>query len=223
MAIIERAAPYGIALFKSWLKGKEVLVVGQARAGKTTFIDYLHYGIFEDEKETSKTLDKHPSPRFNIKMGRDSALELSVKTVVDIPGQWGPMAHADLVFARRPQSVIIVLDATAPLTKEPLGSEPWLREFCRHLENNWRAKGKSRNRLKCLIVLLNKIDKATAKAIDIRKKAFRKVLDTELHTARGKMIEDIAIVPCVLVTNSNGTKSVDSAIAHLAKALTKES
>lgn len=47
VAVIQRITPGGIALFKSWLKGKEIMIVGQARAGKTTFVDYLQYGLFE--------------------------------------------------------------------------------------------------------------------------------------------------------------------------------
>jgi len=81
VAVIQRVAPSGIALIKSLFKGKEVLIVGQARAGKTTFVDYLHYGLFEDEKERFKTVDVTGSARFNVRMGRDSALELTVKTV----------------------------------------------------------------------------------------------------------------------------------------------
>lgn len=50
VAVVERVAPGGLALFKSWLKGKEVMIVGQARAGKTTFIDYLQYGFLKTRK-----------------------------------------------------------------------------------------------------------------------------------------------------------------------------
>jgi hypothetical protein len=52
------------------------------------------------------------------------------------------------------------------------------------------------------------------------KKAFRKILDSELRDALGQMTSRVEIMPCVLVTNPEGPKAVDSIITHLAKALT---
>src|SRR5436853_4470347 len=197
VAVIQRVAPSGIALIKSWLKGKEVLVIGQARAGKTTFIDYLQYGLFEDEKETFKTIEVTSSARFNVKVGRDSALELSVKTTVDVPGQIGPAAHADLAFERRPHAIIIFTDLTSPLRGEPdRASAAWLLEFCKRFELRWGLKGRKANRLKSIVLVMNKTDKVTARQAEARRKVFRKVFDAELREARGQMIEDIAIVPC---------------------------
>jgi GTPase SAR1 family protein len=222
VAIIQRAAPSGIALVRSWLKGKEVLVVGQARAGKTTFIDYFHYGLFEDEKETFKTVDVRRSARFDVKMGRDAALELSVKAVVDLPGQVGASAHADEAFQRRPHAVVLITDLTRPLHGEPdRASSAWLREFCRRLEARWRADRKKRNRLMSVIVVMNKSDKAQEQSVAAARREFRKILDQELRDARGRMLEDIAIMPCTMVTNPDGTKAIDAVIAHLAKALAR--
>lgn len=222
VAVIQRVAPSGIALIKSWLKGKEVLVIGQARAGKTTFVDYLQYGLFEDEKVTDKSVDVTDSARFNVKMGRDSALELTVKTVVDVPGQIGAVAHADLAFRRRPHAIIIFTDLTSPLKGEPdRASAAWIFEFCRRLEALWRTKKRRSNRIKSMLVVMNKADKVDAKQVESRRKEFRKILDSELREARGEMIEEVAITPCTMVTNPEGTKSVDSIIAHLAKALAK--
>lgn len=222
VAVIQRVAPSGIALIKSWLKGKEVLIVGQARAGKTTFVDYLHYGLFEDEKEKDKTKIVTSSARFNVRLGRDSALELSVKTVIDVPGQIGPSANADEAFKRKPHGIIIFTDLTSPMKGEPdRAAVAWLLEFCRRLDTRWRAKERKANRIKSIILVMNKMDKVNPKQVESRKKSFRKILDAELREARGRMIEEVAIMPCTLVTNPNGTKAVDSMIAHLAKALTK--
>jgi len=105
VAVIQRAAPKGISLIKAWFKGKLVIVVGQARAGKTTFLDYLQYGFFSDEKETFKTDVITPSARFDVKLGRNAELELSVQSVVDVPGQPGATFHADLIHKRKPHAV----------------------------------------------------------------------------------------------------------------------
>lgn len=222
MTMMERAVPGGIALLKSWFKGKEIMVVGQARAGKTTFIDYLQYGLFEDEKETGKTLDVTSSARFNVKMGRDAALELMISAVVDVPGQVGPVEHAKLVFEKRPQAVIIFTDLTRPLKGDAeRASSIWVQEFCRTLESRWRANKKRKNRIKSIILVMNKSDKVDEKKLASSKQSYRKILDAELRDARGRMLDDIAIMPCVLVTNPDGTKAADSIIAHLAKALVR--
>ena len=222
LALVKRVTPTGIALVKSWFQGKELLILGQARVGKTTFIDYLQHGLFEDEKETDKTLDHILTSRFNVKIGRDSALELTVKTAVDIPGQWGAVKHADVAFKRNPHAILILVDVTAPFEGETENNPVfWLKEFSNRLETHWRTEKSQINKLKAMMVLMNKIDKSTPTKIDQYREMLRNVANSELRDARGKMKDPIAFVPSCLVTNKKGTKSVDSAIAQLAKKLTK--
>jgi ABC-type uncharacterized transport system ATPase subunit len=133
-AIISNA-PKGFKYIKSLLFGKTVLIVGQERAGKTTFLDYFQYGFFEDEKDTHKTYDISPSVRFDVKLGRNEILEISVKTVVDVPGDIGANFQAKEIFERKPHAVLIFLDLARP-QKE---SSVWLTEFCKRLETYWRV------------------------------------------------------------------------------------
>ena len=222
VALIQRAAPTGLALLRSWLKGKEVMVVGQPRAGETTFIDYLQYGLFEDEKETEKTENVTPSARFSIKLGRDAALELSIKSVVDLPGQFGAVYQARLAAENRPHAIVIFTDLTRPLRGDSdRAAAAWLQEFCRTLERHWRIQRRQHNRVKSIILVLNKRDKVDEKTVAQRKAIFRKILDVELREACGQMLEEVAIMPCTLVNNPDGTKAVDSVIAHLAKTLAR--
>ena len=220
MTVLQRTAPKGIALVSSWWRGKEILIVGQPLAGKSTFIDYLQYGLFEDEKETAKTQVVSKTARFNVKMGRDAALELVVKTVFDTPGQIGAVAHADQAFEKRPHGILLFIDLTRPLTgPSHRAVTAWLREFARRLETRWGVRGRKRNRLRCMIVVLNKADKVSADRIEKYKATLRRIVQDELHDARGGMLEEVAIMPCILVTNTQGTRPADSVIAYLAKAL----
>lgn len=223
IAIIERAGPSALTFLKSLLRGKRVLILGQARAGKSTFRDYLEHGIFEDERETDKTPEVKPGPRFTIKVGRNAALELSFKTVVDTPGQVGPVEHANLAYQHRPHALLIFTDLTSPLHGEPeRASATWLSEFCRRLESKWRVNEQKRtNRIKSVILIMNKSDKVGKDIVDLHKKEFRTIFTTELRDARGKMIDEVEIRPCTLVTNPQGTRAVDSIIVHLAKALAR--
>lgn len=222
VAIIQRLAPSGITLVKSWLKGKEILVVGQSRAGKTTFIDYLQYGLFEAEKHTEKTTDHVYSPRFNIKIGRDSALELFVKRTVDIPGQWGAVKHADIAFDRNPHVLVVMVDATAPLrANDDRSASMWLKEFIKRLELKWRIKKTRSNRMKVMVVLMNKSDKANSGKLANLEQRIRQILDAEFREGRGKMKEDVAIMQSCMVINPKKTQEVDSVISFIAKALAK--
>jgi hypothetical protein len=72
-----------------------------------------------------------------------------------------------------------------------------------------------------MIVVMNKTDKAQEQTIAAARREFRKILDQELRDARGRMLEEIAIMPCTMVTNLEGTKAIDAVIAHLAKSLAR--
>jgi len=221
IAIVERAAPSGIKLIRSWIRGKKIVVVGQDRAGKTTFIDYLHYGIFGAERDVPKTTRVEGTARFDVKVGRNAALELRVKTVVEVPGPVNAVAHANIVLQQRPHAIIIFTDLTTPAEGESnRASGAWLEEFCKRLEELWRAKGRRGNRTRAIIVVMNKRDKVEdPQVLDDRRTRFRKILEAELHGARGRMIDEVAIMPCTLVSNPNGTREVDRVIEHLARAL----
>lgn len=93
-------APQGVEIIKSWWKGKTILIVGQLRAGKTTFLDYFHHGFWGDEKETIRTYDENQTARFNVKLGRNESLELHVSTVIDTSGQAPTYQLAETAFKK---------------------------------------------------------------------------------------------------------------------------
>jgi GTPase SAR1 family protein len=220
--LIFRAAPKGFAFVKSWWIGKEILIIGQARAGKTTFREYLQYDIFEDVKDTIETPDIEPSARFNLELGKNSSLGLIISTAVDIPGQVGAVAHANLAFERNPHALLIVLDLTTPLQGEPdRASAAWLMRFCRRYEARWRSNRRRKNRIKSVIIVMNKADKMDEQIIANKKQEYQNIINTELRDARGSMIQEIAIMPCSVVTNPRGKMLVDSVIRQLAISFTR--
>jgi hypothetical protein len=226
VAVVTRVAPVGFAYVQSVVRGKDVLVVGQSRAGKTTFVDYFQHGLFEDEKDVLKSYDLAVTPRFNVKIGRDAALELTVKSTADIPGQWGADKHADVAHERNPHAIILFVDGTPPSRPIPEDSESdpevWTRTFCQRLEMHWRTDDEKRkNRLRSFVVLLNKVDRMPPDHVPVLRRRLRSAVDAELRDARGKMKDPIAVIGTCMVINENGTKMVDSAIAHIAKQLSK--
>jgi GTPase SAR1 family protein len=222
VSFIERVASPGIVYVKSVFRGKEVLVIGQPRSGKTTFIEYLRHGLFEDEKDTEKTLLPEQTPRFDVKLGRQSSLELTIKRVVDVPGQIGAAQHAQLAYERNPHAIVIFMDLTAPLKgAEDRSSAAWLTEFSKRYEALWRAGNRKKHRIKCIIIVLNKLDKSTARKVESTKKEFQKIIKAELHDGLGKMQSNASILPCVMVSNPEEEKFVTMVITHLAKSLAK--
>ncbi len=118
LKVFQRVAPGGIEKVVNWIRGSEILIVGQARAGKTSFIDYFQYGILDFEDETEKTYQIEITPTFKIKMGRNTSLELKVKKGVDVPGQIGAIEHANIAYSRNPHAIVVILDVTTPLAGE---------------------------------------------------------------------------------------------------------
>ena len=223
VGVIERAIPSGFALIKSWVKGKEILVLGPSRAGKTTFIDYLQHGLFDAEKASNKTMQEEYTPRFNVSIGRNKNLEMVVKKVVDIPGQWGPGKHADIAFERNPHAIVLILDAKSPLT----GTDPtrslaaWVQEFSQRLETLWRSNKRKKHRIQTIVVAVNKADKASEAKLAKCAASIGKIINSELKSSKGSMLDEVLVTPTIFVQNPEGTAYLDRTVSHLAKALTK--
>ncbi len=96
----------------------------------------------------------------------------------------------------------------------------WISNY---LETLWRQnKGRVKNRIQVMVVAMNKSDKVQDEQILIDKKnQFRQIVDKELREARGNIEGEIAVMPCVLVTNSDGDEKVQNMVLHLAKRLIK--
>ena len=213
--LVKRPAMSGVARVHTWLTGHEVLVLGPARAGKTSFVDYLQYGVLEPEQETAKTLDLRKSATFRLKIGRDSSLELKVRRAVDVAGQVGPMEHAKIVEERKPHAVVVLLDLSAPVTH----SATWLTDFCKHLDERLRSNPGAKKRLKTIVFVANKQDALTPDAAVKRIERFRQIVKKHLVLAFSTKVDSIPIMPCILVQKDNAIGLADAITLRLAKAL----
>jgi GTPase SAR1 family protein len=115
-----------------WFTGKTILVAGMAGAGKTTFINYFQYGIFSDGGRHKKTVFVEESPTFSVSTGNKGALELNVKTAVEIPGQYSSEQHAMHVYNHKPNCLLVFLDSA-----KIVESYQWLETFCNTFEDQW--------------------------------------------------------------------------------------
>jgi len=216
---IKWAAPKGWALLQSWWLGKELLIVGQARAGKTTLRNYLQLGEFDDAVPTEETPEIEETERFQVTVGTRSALKLFVSRAIDSPGQVGSIEHANYAYDRNPHALIIVLDLTTPFEGDPdRASGSWLRRY----ETLWRANPKNKkNRVKAIIVVVNKADKVDPVTLEKRTKEYRDIVESELKDAKGKITGSVGVLPCSVVTNPNGEKLVGRVVDQLTKAVAR--
>lgn len=225
MELFKHTAPKGIARLRTWLKEKEILVVGPPEAGKTTFIDYLRYGLLESEKKGRKTYEPKDSANFIIEMGKSQSLTLYVRNAHEVPGHTGPIFHAQTALDRKPHGIVIIVDLTLPLSGEDSRageertSDGWLKVFCRHLEEQWSVRRKSWKRLRSLVVVMNKADKVEPERIKACRNRLEEVVGQELRFVRENLKDPIQILPCVLIKNSKGTELADDVVTSVAKEL----
>jgi hypothetical protein len=220
--LVKRPAMNGLARVHTWMTGHEVLVLGPARAGKTSFVDYLRYGVLEPAQETEKTLDIESTTTFRVKVGRDSSLELKVKRAVDVAGQVGPIEHARIAERRRPHALVVMLDLSAPVTgASERASGPWLIEFCKHLDERIRSNAKMKKRLKTIIFVANKHDTQSPEAAARRIDSLRKIIRKHLEMSFTTTVDSIPMLPCTLIQTDDTPVLADAVIIRLAKALSE--
>jgi signal recognition particle receptor subunit beta len=220
---IERGAPAGIARLTSMFKGKTVMVVGPARSGKTTFVRYLQFGIFMHADETQPTYDPVESPRFNLRLGPNKTLEVSIKSAVDLPGQYPARRLADEAFDHRPHALVYVLDLTAPLEGEAdRASGEWLKQFCERLDQRWQGQKPQRNRLRSVIVAMNKMDLVDAAVVTTNEKRYKEIMSQSFRAAKGPNTDDVVFRRSIMVENPDSTKWVDAILVDLASSLTRK-
>ena len=220
---LERTAPAGLARIASIFKGKTVMVVGPARSGKTTFVRYLQFGIFQHADETQPTYDPVESPRFNLRLGVDRTLAVSIKTAVDLPGQLPASAVADEAFQHRPHALVIVLDLTAPLVgADDRASGDWLEHFVDQLAERWQGQSPKRNRLRSMIVAMNKADRVDDAVMATNGERYREIVSRRLGPAKGPKMDDVLFKRSIMVENPEGTKWIDAILVDLAISVTRK-
>jgi GTPase SAR1 family protein len=218
--VIDRAVPAGLQLIGSLFHGKTIMVVGPGEAGKSTFVTYLQYGIFQEAQPRAKTYSPQSSPRFNLQLGPNRNLEVKIKTAVDLPGQL--QEQYALVFEHRPHALVIILDMSAPLEapNDYRATATWMEDFFSRLDQKWQGQKPRRNRLRSVIVALNKMDLADKQQVDEYEKRYRAIVEDKFRAARGPNLSDVRFRRTIMVENPNGTRSIDGILVDMAQSLT---
>ena len=80
----------GLSRLSAYARGKEILILGPGRAGKTKFAQYLQLGVLDAEGQREMTYGVTKSPAFVVSIGGPRGLMFEVRRAVDTPGQVGP-------------------------------------------------------------------------------------------------------------------------------------
>jgi hypothetical protein len=221
--LVARPTLNTLARVHTWVTGSEVLILGPARAGKSSFSEYIQYGLLEPEQETATTILPHQTASFRLAIGKNSSLEMKVKRAVDVAGEIGPIEHARLAEERRPQAIVVVLDASAPLKgKAKNATAPWLTEFCKHLKQRVSENRKMKKRLRSLVFVANKCDKLANGSVEQRLAVYKQVIRAHMaDEAFGPLRESEFVLPCILVRNPRGTELADAVVSRIARSLSK--
>jgi len=221
--LVARPAMSGLARLHTWIAGNEVLILGPPRAGKSSFSEYMQYGILEPEQDTAKTIQLHRTASFRLKIGKSSSLEMKVKRAVDVAGEIGPIEHARLAEERKPDAIVVLLDLSAPFNGSSKdATAPWLVSFCKHLKQRFTQTPRMRKKLKVLIFVGNKRDKLDEPDAKRRVAQLQRIVNKHLREAFGPLADSLSIFPCVLVQNAKGSVLADAVISRLARSLSPQ-
>lgn len=214
----KRVAVKGLSRVATYIRGKEILILGPGSTGKTKFEQYLRLATLDPEGKREMTYAVSKSPAFVLDLGREEGLVLRVRRAVDTPGQVGPLQHAILVARRKPHAVIVVLDCGC----DPRHMLRWFCLFCNALDTVLRKVPSATRRLQEMVVILNKRDKIDDREYAKLRQAARKVLERYLTVVWGDArVRSIPILECISVRTASGTAMIDGAIAQLMERLAR--
>lgn len=214
--VIERAAPAGLARLLPYIRGKTIMIVGPSASGKTTFLNYLRAEVFLPVQPPESTLAPNETKPYEVHLGTNQTVTVTVKTTVDVPGQYTAIQLATEAFARRPHGLVVVLDLTNP------DSSDWFEEFSTRLDQKWQGVRRRRNRLRAVVVAMNKADLIDDAAIAEQEAEYRRIAQRHWRSARGSTMDDIIFMRSIMVQTPAGTSLVDALVVKLVTALERK-
>lgn len=220
---VATVAPKGLKKLTNWIRGRRILVVGQGRSGKTSFISFLETDTLFDEGYHQrsygwgKSRDKEHRKTwpFTISQGRGGALQLRVRSAIDVVGQATADRHGRFVREHRPHGLVIMTDLTLP-AKGPDGVVAWLKDFLDQLADELRADARLRRSLKSIVVVLNKADRVDEAKVRERRELVKGLMTQKLGPVLGQAARRYPVMPCILIDHPSARRLAGAVVAKLA-------
>jgi len=215
-------SPKVLAWFKRRLLGRNILVLGHSRAGKTSFYYYLKENLFATTHKyprTSKamkmgsfTVDKKGGTRFDVSRGLDVSGELPISLQIEYIKQ------------KKPEAILIML---SPLSREEgigaaeewLPATQWLSDFVDHFRQTIANDREVRKKLRVMLVILNKSDLVSPEMAERICGELRGIIQRELKELVGERTKDIKVIPCTLRREKGGELAANTVIVELISCL----
>ncbi|EJN07453.1 Gtr1/RagA G protein conserved region [Bradyrhizobium sp. YR681] len=216
MEIFTRVTPRGFAWIKSKWVGRDLLVVGQARAGKTSLVRYIQYGVFA-EQETTRTRTVKKTAAFSVKVGRDKSLALEVRKAIDTVGQVSAEAHAGLAKTYKPHAILVVIDMSGAWeSKDDNNARHYLEEFFEYLSSTYQKSRSLKRKLKAVYIVANKRDRVDPKRASSFLKKMNEFVRSKQQAKFGVDTIDCYVLESSLVEAFDEGKSANNVIQKLA-------
>ncbi len=190
------------------LFGKTMLVVGPKKAGKTSLVNYLCNGELGDKDiDPGRTEDITPPVKTVLRINKQS-LELRIKGLRDLPGQWDPDLQAKKAVSVKPHALVVVLDVNAVLevnSSSELGT--WLDQFLSEYSAKLSLAKNSAavQRLQEILFVLNKYDELALGQklgeLPSIKKEVKAIVSKHMTAVFGSGSNALPILECILIHN----------------------
>jgi hypothetical protein len=196
-----------------------VIAVGEQKAGKSSFIRYLAYGVLLPQQRTRRTLKNQQTAAFELGIGRDRAMRMSVSKAIDTTAHTGLQSQVSIVRKRRPTILLIFLDASNKWSEDSDGvGIDYLTSFLGDLDKICLRDERIAATFKHVAVVLNKIDLISAGETQARLKAIRQCVKSFRAPNWGEA-NDVSIYQCISVEHPNAALLLGQLIKHVMSAV----
>jgi GTPase SAR1 family protein len=221
LEVLKRTVPKGIQYLVQRFRGNKILIVGQPRAGKSSFSRYMKTGYFADQLPPPPRTEMKDAvtPAFTVKMGKDDSVQLEVSKVTDVIGQATGQDHADKFRRYGPHAMLVLLNAEGNWDGDnEYCAGFYLDEFLGHLALRLSKSPRRKDKLKSLVVVVNKLDKCDPKKRTEFLANAKGRVQEHLKSVYGPKTKDIPVMPCILMSGDT-ERTADKIITTVALAL----
>lgn len=215
--VLNKLAPTGLAWLKTKVFGKDLLAIGERRAGKSSFIKYLEYGVLLPAgTKTPRTLEVKDTASFQIVIGRNETLRMSVRRATDTRGHDSSIEQARLVGRRHPAILMIFLDASRSWQNDDDDRGiKYLKELLDELNVRAATSKRIKRNLMHMCVILNKVDLLDKRQVSSKTKQVKKLLSSYATPHWGPRGNDIAVYPCISIEHKEAVRMLDGIIKQV--------